>query len=209
MHVLNLSLVSLHIINRAGGINSGDSVAVFGAGPIGNFCAQWAEVLGAQRVFLIDIVEEKLKIAKQVEIDCRINAKKQNAVKEIIDVTDGEGVDLSIEAAGSEITFQQCLEATRKKGKVAVIGRAEQDIRIPHKVMSDFLRKELHILGGWGFEFAHFPHHTWRTSLYFLKKKRIRIKPLITHRFSLREASRVFKMMHEGKEYFHKVFFIP
>ncbi len=201
--------VGLHVINRAKGINPGDSVAVFGAGPIGNFCAQWAKVLGAKRVFLIDIVEEKLKVAKQVGIDYRVNARKQNAVKEILDVTEGEGVDLSIEAAGSEITLQQCLEATRKKGKVAVIGRAEQDIRIPQEIMTDFLRKELNIFGEWGFEFAHFPHHAWRTSLHFLKEKRLKAKPLITHKLGLKEASRVFKMMHEGKEYFHKVLFIP
>ena len=201
--------VGLHVINRAGGINAGEWVAVFGAGPIGNFCAQWAKVLGAERVFLIDIVEEKLKVAKQVGIDCRVNANRQNAVKEILDATDGEGVDLSIEAAGAEITLQQCLEATRKKGRVAVVGRAEQDILIPQKIMTDFLRKELVIFGEWGFEFAHFPHHAWRTSLNFLKEKRIEVEPLITHRFSLRETSRVFRMMHEGREYFHKVLFIP
>ena len=201
--------VSLHIINRAGGINPGDWVAIFGGGSIGNFCAQWAKVLGAEKVFLIDIVEEKLEIAKKVGIDNRINAREQNPVEEILDITGREGVDLSIEAAGTEITLQQCLKATRKKGKVAVVGRAEQDVCIPRKIMSDFLRKELAIFGGWGFEFAHFPHHAWRTSLHFLKEKKIKVKPLITHRFSLKEASRVFEMMYEGKEYFHKVLFIP
>ena len=130
-------------------------------------------------------------------------------MKEILNATKGEGVDLSIEAAGTEITLQQCLKATGKKGKVVVVGRAEQDICIPREVMSDFLRKELTIFGGWGFEFVDFPHHAWRTSLSFLKEKKIKVKPLITHRFSLKEASRVFKMMHEGKEYFHKVIFIP
>lgn len=201
--------VSLHIINRAGGINPGDWVAVFGGGPIGNFCAQWAKVLGTELVFLIDIVGEKLKTAKEVGIDYRINASEQNLVEEILNATEGEGVDLSIEATGTETTLQQCLKATRKKGKVAVVGRAEQDVCIPQKIMSDFLRKELTILGGWGFEFVEFPHHAWRTSLHFLKEKKIRVKPLITHRFSLKEASQVFKMMYEGKEYFHKVLFIP
>lgn len=201
--------VSLHIIDRAGGINPGDWVAVFGAGPIGNFCAQSAKVLGAEKVFLIDIVGEKLETAEEVGIDYTINASKQNPVEEILDATEGEGVDLSIEAAGAEITLQQCLRVTRKKGKVAVVGRAEQNICIPQKTMSDFLRKELTIFGAWGFEFVGFPHHTWRTSLNFLKEKKIKVKPLITHRFSLKEASRVFRMMHEGREYFHKVLFIP
>lgn len=199
--------VSLHIINRAGGINPGDRVAVFGAGPIGSFCAQWAKILGAEQVFLIDIVEKKLETARELRIDYRINANEHNPVEEILNATEGEGVDLSVEAAGTEITLQQCLKTTRKKGTAVVVGRAEHDICIPQKIMSEFLRKELALFGGWGFEFAHFPHHTWKTSLHFLKEKKIKVKPLITHRFRLKEAPRVFKMMHEGREYFHKILF--
>jgi len=201
--------VSLHMINRAGGISPGNWVAVFGAGPIGNFCAQWAMISGAEKVFLIDIVEEKLKIAQKVGINYGINASSQDPVQEIFDATGGEGVDVSIEAAGTEVTLQQCIKIARKKGKVVVVGRVEQDIHIPKKIMSDFLRKELAIFGGWGFEFVHFPHHAWKTSLHFLKEKKIKVKPLITHRFSLKEAPRVFEMMYEGSEHFLKGVFIP
>jgi len=201
--------VSLHIMNRAGGVEPGNWVAVFGGGPIGNFCAQWAKALGAEKVFIVDIVREKLEVAKRVGIGYQINAKEQSPVKTILDTTEGDGVDISIEAAGAEVTLQQCLQVTRREGKVVVVGRPGQDICLPQKLISQFLRKELSILGGWGFEFVNFPHNAWRTSLYFLEQKKIQVKPLITHRLALKEAHRIFEMMHKGEEYFHKILFIP
>ncbi len=201
--------VALHAINRAGGIKPGDYVAVFGAGPIGNFCAQWAKALGAERVFVVDIIQEKVDVAKALGITDCINAKKENAVKVILEKSNARGVDLAIEAAGTNITLEQSLLVARPKGKIVFIGRAERDIQITDKVMSSILRKELNIFGVWGFEFIQFPHHSWQTSLCSIAKGKIKIKPLITHRFSLDKAPEVLKMMYNREEYFNKVMFLP
>jgi len=201
--------VALHTIKRAEGIHPGYGVCVFGAGPIGIFCAQWASLLGAEKVFVVDIVQQRLDTAKKIGLKRSINATKENVVEYVLDETQGEGVDLCIEAAGINTTLEQCLKITRRKGRVALVGRIDQDVSISKESMSSVLRKELTIFGGWGFEFVHFPHHAWKISLNSMRKGKIQVKPLITHRFSLQKASEVFKMMFEKKQYFHKVMFIP
>jgi L-iditol 2-dehydrogenase len=201
--------VALHMIKRAKGIHPGDWVCVFGAGAIGIFCAQWAKSLGAEKVFIVDIAHQRLDTAKKIGLKRCINAATQDSVEYILDRTEREGVDLCMEVAGTNITLEQCLKIARRKGRVSLVGRIGQKLCISEESMSSILRKELTIFGGWGFEFVNFPHHAWRTSLNSMREGKIQTKPLITHRFSLQETSKVFKMMYEKEQYFHKVMFIP
>ncbi len=98
-----------------GGIGPGDSVVVFGSGPVG-LCAQvCAKLMGADPVIGVDIIDSRLKIA-QTFGSIPINAGKENPIEKIRSLTKGRGADVAIEAGGFEGTFLGSIEAIRRGG---------------------------------------------------------------------------------------------
>jgi len=200
------SAVALHAINRAK-IEINDSIAILGVGFIGLVLAQWARIRGARNIFLVDIKEEKLKVARQYSFEKIINAAKENPVEKILKES-REGVDISIEAAGVPTTFKQCLQLTKKGGKVIFLGNMRGEVKLSEDLISNILRKELTLYGSWNSLFTHFPKNEWETTLYFMKTGELKVKLLITHHFKLKQVKKVFQMMYQGKEFFNKVIFV-
>lgn len=201
--------VALSALQQGGGLQAGDEVAVFGLGPIGNLVAQWALALGANKVFGVDIVPERLKTGLMVGITRGLNAKEEDPVLEILEETQGKGVDISVEATGANRALEQSLRITRKLGKVILVGRPDADVTICKEAMEGILRKQLRIYGAWSFSSKHYPHHVWETCLGFMQEEKIKVKPLITHRFPLHKVKEVFEMMARQIEYFNKVLLLP
>lgn len=198
--------VALHGIRRAG-IQVGDTVAIFGVGPIGIILAQWARILGASKIFLVDIIEEKLKVARDYGFSECINAKNEDPVKKIKENTDG-GVELSIESAGSPKAFVQSIEVPKAFGKVVFLGNIQGDVTFPEKVVSSILRRQLTIYGTWNSNFAPAFKDDWRLSLHFMGIGALKVTPLITHRFKIEQANEAFDLMWNKKEFFNKVMFV-
>jgi len=198
--------VALHALRRTG-IDAGDKVAILGAGPIGLMLAQWAKIVGAGRIFLVDIVEEKLQFAQKLGfIDC-INAKEKDAVEAIMDATDGKGVDVAIEGAGTAITFRQCIQVVRKLGKVIFMGNIETDVVLDAKTVSSILRKQIVMYGTWNSSFTSLPKNEWTTSLSFMNNG-LNIKSLISHQFPLERAKEAIEMMFHKNQFFNRVVFV-
>lgn len=201
--------VALHAVSSAKTQLTGRNAAVFGAGPIGNLIGQVANLYGAKKLFLIDIRDEKLCIAREVGLKDNINAKKDNPVNKIFDETAGEGVDVVFEVSGSAIAIKQGLSLIRPKGEMVLVGRIVSDLILEEKYWEIVLRKEITLKGIWGFEFAAFPPPSWNIVLRYMQEGKVSVKPLITHRCHLSEIKAVFKMMYEGKEFFNKVVVFP
>ena len=199
--------VALHAVKKLG-IQPGDRVAVFGVGPIGFFCVQWAKVLGAGEVIAVDIFPEKLKAAQGVGADHCINGKECDAVEAIKALTGGKGVERSLEFAGSPITQEQCIRATAALGSTVWGGISHQSLNLSKKAVDDILRKELVISGAWNSSFAPFASD-WENALTFMGQEKIVKGDVITHRLSLDELPGAFQMMFERKTYFNKVMFFP
>jgi L-iditol 2-dehydrogenase len=199
--------VALHALRRTG-VDPGDSVAILGAGPIGIILAQWARICGAGRIFLTDIVDEKLDVARRYSFKDCINAKQEDAVERIVEETDGRGADICIEAAGTAATFEQSLRIARKLGKVILMGNVTGDVVIPERTASAILRGQLTIYGTWNSSFTAVPKNEWRTALQFMSSGALNLKPLITHKFKLDQVNDAFDMMYNGREFFNKVMFI-
>lgn len=199
--------VALHALRRAK-MEPGDKVAILGTGTIGIILAQWARIMGASQVYLVDVVEEKLRVAQEYSFAEVINASKEDAVKSILEKTGQRGVDVSIEAAGNPITFKQSIQVVRKGGKVVFLGNMRGEVILPDELVSSILRKELTMYGTWNSRFAEFPKNEWAATLHFIKVGKLRVKPLITHRFELKQAEEAFQMMYKGEEFFNKVMFV-
>jgi L-iditol 2-dehydrogenase len=200
--------VALHAINRAGGIKSGQNVAVLGAGPIGMLTCQWAKILGAKKVIVTDIVEKKLSIMRELKIDRTIDAGKEDVVEAIMSETDGMGADIIFEIAGSVETHKQALLSARKRGRVVHIGRAYKDILFPDEVFTKIFRRELNVYGAVNSNIS--PNdNEWRNSLHYISRGSLKTKPLITHRLQLREIAETFKKMYNKEIVYNKIIFTP
>ncbi|WP_101842649.1 2,3-butanediol dehydrogenase [Halobacillus sp. Marseille-P3879] len=98
----------------------GDTVAVFGAGPIGLLTIDAAKAAGASRIIALDLSKERLEKAKQMGATNVINSGEVNAVEAIKEL-EPEGVDVSFEVAGVGATFEQAVEVTTPRGTMVVV----------------------------------------------------------------------------------------
>ena len=202
--------VALHALKRAGGCKPGETVAIYGAGPIGILVAQWARSMGAERVILFDLVEEKLRLARSLDFEFSLQAYKMDCVGIVYDLTNGEGVDISVEAAGRPKPLLQALQSANRGGRVVLLGNPSDEVTISAELISQAMRKEVQILGTWNSEFSGSgDDDDWREVLKAVANKKIDLKSLITHRVGLKNALEALFMMRDGKEFYSKVLVRP
>jgi glutathione-independent formaldehyde dehydrogenase len=114
------------------GITTGHSVAVFGAGPVGLMAAHSAFLRGASQVFVVDKESDRLKLAEQIDAT-PINFAEGDPVEQIMDATDGRGVDRGVEAVGyqahdpageehPELVLDNLVKVVRTTGAIGVVG---------------------------------------------------------------------------------------
>jgi len=105
------------------GVKPGDIVAVNGVGFAGNIMLQGALKAGAYLVVAVDTVPEKLALAKELGAHVMVNAKEEDAVARVLDLTHGEGVDIAVDAVGGTgAGIVQALDMVRHNGVVAMYG---------------------------------------------------------------------------------------
>lgn len=200
--------VGLHAVRKTR-IEAGKSAAVFGLGAIGYITVQWLKALGCKTVIAVDVADEKLRMAKRLGATHGVNGMETDAVKAIRELTGGEGVDIAIEFAGSDITHVQAVACCKKNGEVVYGGITYKDVTFPNKVISSILRGELTIHGSWNSSINPLPINEWQSALDFMHTGQINVNPLITHRVRLEDCAQVFDMMYGRKEVFTKVLFKP
>ncbi len=121
---------AVHAVNKVD--VRGQSVAVFGCGPIGLFSILLLKHFGASRTFAVDINEANLNMAKDCGADETLQIKDSvNVTEKIMDMTNGLGVDISMEMAGPVSSVQNCIESTRRGGHIILFGVKDGDFTIP------------------------------------------------------------------------------
>jgi alcohol dehydrogenase len=106
----------------AGRVEPGDTVAIVGAGPIGLAAVMTAKLLTPGRVVVLDLADARLEKAKEFGADVTINNDSTDAVAEVMELTEGLGADVAVEAVGVPQTFELCTELIRPGGRVANVG---------------------------------------------------------------------------------------
>ncbi|WP_078394072.1 galactitol-1-phosphate 5-dehydrogenase [Shouchella patagoniensis] len=190
-------------------IQPGASVAIMGCGSIGLLAIQWAKIFGAQTIYAIDIDPDKLEIARTMGADHIINPIESAAHEQISTLTKDVGVDLAIESAGSPITSAQVLALPKKGGEVVYMGIPYGDVNIERFYFEKIVRNELTVYGSWNALSAPFPGKEWESTIAYMEKGLINVKPMISHRLSLSEGPDVFKKMVSGNPGYVKVLLYP
>ena len=196
--------VALHAL-RNGGLKAGDTVAIFGSGPIGIMTAQLVEIYGGAPV-LIDIDEAKAEFARNLGFKNVFAGGSEDAVKYAGEVTGG-GADLCVEGAGFASALENCLYAVKSFGRVVAMGNPAGGMNISQKAYWEILRKQMTITGTWnsGYEDGE---NDWRTVIKNIDNGKLKLKPLITHRYKLSDGIEPFRMMAGRKKFYNKVMYI-
>lgn len=177
-------------------IPMGGSVAIFAQGPVGLMATVGARLQGAGLVIAVETMPERQKLARHYGADEVIDFQKEDVVEAILKLTDGQGVDASIEALGAQATFEMCVKVTRPGGTISNIGyHGDGDyVKIPRLEwgvgMSDKTIRTALCPGG---------KVRMGNLLRLLQTGRLDPTPMTTHRFSFAEIEKAFHMM-DAKE---------
>ncbi len=134
--------VGFHAVER-GRVIASDTVMVMGCGMIGAGAIIGAATRGAT-VIAVDIDDHKLKLAKDLGAHHVINSLQSDLHEEIVKLTNGEGPDLVVEAAGNPITYRAAVDEVAFTGRVVCIGYAAIEVKFATRF---FVQKELDIMG--------------------------------------------------------------
>ena len=167
----------------------GDIVAVIGAGPIGLMHIMVSKAIGASKVIVSEVDDERLREAANFGADYLINPLKDDLVSKINQITDGHGVDVVIVAVGSPATQQQALSIVAKGGKVNFFGGLPVGKEIVPLNTNLIHYKEISVFGT-----SSQSIHDFRKTLELISAGVMNVKRLITHRFSLEEAQKAFEV---------------
>lgn len=192
--------VGVHAVNITP-LKLGDDVVVLGAGTIGLMALQAAKLAGAGRIFATDTLDYRLDMAKKIGADEVINAKNEDPVEKIMELTDNGGVDAVLEAVGSETTVQQGLALLKKGKTMTVIGMMKKMMELP---MLDVSVKEVKIQGDYGYTKQDFI-----SSLKLIATKKMNVKQTITHVLPLDDIAKGFELLAQKKENAIKVIVKP
>jgi len=105
-----------------GGVGPGDTIAIVGAGPIGLATVLTAKLYTPGKIVAIDLADSRLEKAREFGADVTINNGQEDALERMLELTDGLGADVAVEAVGVPATFELCADLVRPGGRVANVG---------------------------------------------------------------------------------------
>lgn len=184
----------VHSVIDKSPIVPGDVVVVQGPGTMGLLAAQIAKAMGAGKIIVTGVTSDQWRfdIAKKVGVDITLDVQADaNPLGTIMDVTDGRGADVVIEASGACIACNQALDFVKVAGHVTLLGIRGRPLDIDLDAMAV---KELTMSGTWG----TLPS-SWVTTLRLMESKKIDVAPLITHKISLDKWEEGFELMEKQK----------
>jgi L-iditol 2-dehydrogenase len=180
---------SLYGLDAAGGYIAGYDIAIFGPGPVGLMTVQACKQLGAAKVILVGTRTSRLEMGRQLGADYLINIRAHDPIAVIRELTGGLGVDLAIECSGAAETPQQCVQVTKRGGKILVVAYYAQPITLD---LSAVVRNDISIYttrgeGG----------NNVKRAVSLAAQGRMRGTELVTHEFPLEDIAEAFRVLSE------------
>ena len=185
-------------------IRIGDVVAVFAQGPIGLCASAGAKLSGASVVIGVDRLPDRLAMSRRLGADHVIDSSKLDPVEEILRLTGGRGVDVAIEALGTQATFEAALRVLRPGGTLSSLGVYSTDLTIPlgafaaglgdHKIVTSLCP------GG---------KERMRRLMSVIASGRLDLAAMVTHRFKLDQIEAAYELFSHQRDGVLKVAITP
>ncbi len=182
------------IFTRAGGFKPGAYVAVYGTGPIGLAAVGLAEAAGAGKIVAFEVTQKRRELAKQVGADHVFDPTEVTPHEVLMDLSQGAGFDVHIEAAGvPHITVPEMEKALAINGKIVQIGRAPK--RVPMYLETLQVRRS-QVFGAQG----HSGHQNFPNVIRMVASGRLDLSPIITGRYTLDNALDAFERLRKRED---------
>jgi len=186
--------VAVHITRQAA-VKPGDSVVVFGAGPVGLLCCAVAKAYGAKKIVTVDINEERMQFALQYAATASFKSQRvgaeENARNLVKECELGAGADVIVDASGAEPCIQTAIHALRMGGTYVQGGMGKPDIHFPIMAMCT---KELNVKGSF-----RYGSGDYQTAIDLVAGGRLSVKELITGKVKFDDAESAFADVKQGK----------
>lgn len=192
----------LGVCERAG-VGPGDSVAVFAQGPLGLCATAGARLLGAGLIVAVDAIPERLAMAKRLGATITLSPAEGDVPRRVREMTDGRGVDVAIEAVGTQATFEMAVKSCRVGGAVGSLGvyGGIKALSLPVTV-NFYHRRIVTTMCPSGSE-------RLRRMLEIVRYGRMDLTPLYTHRMPLSRMEEAYRLFMEDKKSVLKIAVTP
>ena len=190
---------AVHVVEKCGNVE-GQTGVVIGAGPIG-LCVMWvARQLGAGKIAIVDINPHRLETIRHLGPDLVIDASKQEPVQAILDWTQGQGADFSIDAVGSSVCRGNTVNCTATGGIAVWIGLEEDLCEIDSRAV---VTREVQIRGSYAYTKSNFTR-----AISLLEAKALPHKTF-THIANFSDGQAIFDDLASGRSSITKAVFMP
>jgi alcohol dehydrogenase len=173
---------------ESGQIKIGDAVVVFAQGPIGLCATAGAKLMGASLIIAVDGDRNRLRVAREMGADVTLDYRETDVVAEVQKLTGG-GTDVSIEALGTQETFESALRSLRPGGTLSSLGVYAGKVQIPYEAfaagLGDYRIVTTLCPGG---------KERMRRLMEVVRHGRVDLTPLLTHTFSLDEIKEAYEV---------------
>lgn len=201
--LVELYSIGFHASNRSG-IQKGDTAVIWGGGRVGQSILQAARTKTKAPVFVIDILKNRLEIAKNSSTDIiAINAAKENPLEIISEKTKGRGVDVAFEAVGHGTHLKNvpdpvvgCVRAIRGAGTVCVLGLSDEPVPL---VMKEIIWKEARIVA------SRVSHGEFKEAIQQLDQGNLNPEGLISAEFNGENAQEAFHVLEKEPQNYLKI----
>jgi len=195
--------IGFHACARAG-LKRGDSLAIFGAGRIGQCILQAASTITDNTIYMVDILDERLTLAADsYDQVVPINAMQHDPVHAIGNSTKGQGVDVAIEAVGHAHAIEgqshpvaQAVDVIRGAGTVCVLGLGDDPVPL---IMKDLIWKEARLVA------SRVSHGEFAVTIDHLAKGLLKPDVLISATLKASQAQRAFDLVEQKPAQYLKV----
>lgn len=177
-------------------VQPGASVVVIGAGGVGLNVIQAARLAGATRIIAVDLLPQKLELARDFGASHGLPAGEGDVVQRVKELTGGQGADYAFEVIGLPQTIRQAYDVTGKGGTVVVVGVAADDAQVTFPA-ADLMRSGKTIKGSVAGAVA--PQVDFPRLVDLWQSGRLAIEQLISRRFALDEVNEAFRAMQAGE----------
>ena len=180
---------------RVSELQPGDSIAIFGLGGVGMHAVAWAKVFGASKIIGIDIVDFKLRLAKEMGADEVINASKEDPVEAIKSVTDGYGVDIAMDCAGGEKPIRWAIESVTRETRYA--SGVVVSVALPPPIL---IEKPFELREGSLRKSGNHTRDDLRRVIELVRAGRIDLSKTVTHKLPFKDLNKGLELLDKKKE---------
>jgi S-(hydroxymethyl)glutathione dehydrogenase/alcohol dehydrogenase len=177
-------------------VEPGANVVVIGTGGVGLNVVQGARLAGAARVIAVDLLDNKLELAREFGATHLINGGREDVVAAVQKLTGGHGADYAFEVIGTAQTIKQAFDVVRKGGTAVVVGVAREEEEVTFSAPA-LMRSGKRILGSvYG---STRPNVDFPKIIDLYMEGRLKLNELISRRFELGEINEAFRALHAGE----------